>query len=329
MAPLLSVKNLRTYFYRYDGIVKAVDGISYSIDRGETLGIVGESGSGKSVSTLSLLKLLRKNGRVEEGEAIFNGRDLLKLSKEELREIRGKEISLIFQDSMTSLNPTFPIGVQLMEPLLWHKLMNRQQAKERVLQLLHRVGIPEPASRLNDYPFQFSGGMRQRVMIAMALTCNPKLIIADEPTTALDVTVRSQILNLLQSMKDELSMSFILITHDFSMASNFCDKLMVMYAGKIMESAPTMEFLSHYCHPYSEGLLQSTLDIDAAVSTLHPIAGTPPNLINLLPGCRFHPRCHRRLPICSVANPPYLEIAPNHWVACHLYNKIAKGGINS
>ena len=319
MAPLLSVKNLRTSFYRCDGIVKAVDGISYSIDRGETLGIVGESGSGKSVSTLSLLKLLRKNGRVEEGEAIFNGRDLLKLSKEELRDVRGKEISLIFQDSMTSLNPTFPIGVQLMEPLLWHKLMDRQQAKQRVLQLLHRVGIPEPESRLRDYPFQFSGGMRQRVMIAMALTCNPKLIIADEPTTALDVTVRSQILNLLQSMKDELSMSIILITHDFSMASNFCDKLMVMYAGKIMESAPTMEFLSNCCHPYSQGLLQSTLDIDTVDSTLHPIPGTPPNLTDLPPGCRFHPRCNRRLPVCSVATPPYLEIAPNHWVACHLY----------
>ncbi|HEX2999872.1 MAG TPA: ABC transporter ATP-binding protein, partial [Armatimonadota bacterium] len=196
-------------------------------------------GSGKSVSALSLLKLLRKNGRVEAGQAIFEGRDLLRLDKEALREVRGKEISLIFQDSMTSLNPTFRIGAQMKEPLVWHKLMKSTAARQRVLELLQRVGIPEHVSRFRDYPFQFSGGMRQRVMIAMALACNPKLLIADEPTTALDVTVRSQILNLLQEMQTELGMSIIMITHDFSMASNFCDKLLVLYAGKVMESAPT------------------------------------------------------------------------------------------
>ncbi|HEX3043204.1 MAG TPA: ABC transporter ATP-binding protein [Bacillota bacterium] len=323
MAPLLSVKDLRTYFYRTEGVVKAVDGISYTIERGESLGIVGESGSGKSVSVLSLLRLLRKNARIESGEAIFDGRDLLQLQTEELRQIRGKEISLIFQDPMTSLNPTFRVGRQMMEPPLWHRLFKAQESKGRAIQLLHRVGIPEHKSRFRDYPFQFSGGMRQRVMIAMALTCEPKLIIADEPTTALDVTVRSQILNLMQEMKDEFGMSIIMITHDFSMASNFCDKLMVMYAGKVMESAPTIEFLAHCFHPYSQGLLGSTLDIDASDIRLNPIPGSPPSLLNPPPGCRFHPRCKKRQPICSLEIPELRQVGENHWVACH----IVKGGL--
>lgn len=321
MAPLLKVTNLHTSFYRSDGVVKAVAGISYSVERGETLGIVGESGSGKSVSALSLLKLLRKNGRVEAGTAHFEGQDLLKLDKEALREVRGKEISLIFQDSMTSLNPTFQIGAQMIEPLIWHKLMNTAASRNRALELLHRVGIPEPLTRFRDYPFQFSGGMRQRVMIAMALTCNPKLIIADEPTTALDVTVRSQILNLLQEMQTELGMSIIMITHDFSMASNFCDKLLVMYAGKVMESAPTEEFLANCLHPYSQGLLGSTLDIDSVGSELHPIPGTPPSLIDPPSGCRFHPRCNLRQPLCTIDEPELWQVRPNHWVACHLVTK--------
>ncbi|HBR28097.1 MAG TPA: peptide ABC transporter ATP-binding protein [Firmicutes bacterium] len=323
MAPLLSVKNLHTYFYRPDGVVKAVDGISYDLEVGETLGIVGESGSGKSVSVLSMLRLIRKNGRIEEGEAVFDGQDLLTLDKEELRTIRGKEISMIFQDPMTSLNPTFRIGRQMMEPPLWHNLLGSQEARQKALHLLERVGIPEHKSRFFDYPFQFSGGMRQRAMIAMALICEPRLIIADEPTTALDVTVRSQILNLLQEMKEALGMSIIMITHDFSMASNFCDQIIVMYAGKIMEKASTMEFLSNCLHPYSQGLIRSTLDLDTMDVKLNPIPGSPPNPIYPPSGCRFHPRCERRQPICAEEIPALREGGADHWVSCHF----AGGGV--
>jgi oligopeptide/dipeptide ABC transporter ATP-binding protein len=318
MAPLLTVKNLKTYFYRTDGIVKAVDGISYSIDKGETLGIVGESGSGKSVSVLSLLGLLRRNAKIESGEAIFDGRDLLKMNKEDLRQVRGKDISFIFQDPMTSLNPVFRIRLQMMEPPLWHKLFGQNASRERALQLLQKVGIPEHKSRFMDYPFQFSGGMRQRVMIAMAMTCGPKLIIADEPTTALDVTVRSQILNLMQDMKDEFGMSIIMITHDFSMATNFCDKIIVMYAGKIMEYAPTKVFLSNCLNPYSQGLLGSTLDIDSDDMELHPIRGNPPSLMDPPPGCRFNPRCEYCMPVCKQEIPELKQAGKDHWVACHL-----------
>jgi peptide/nickel transport system ATP-binding protein len=326
MAPLLSVKNLRTTFKRHDGIVKAVDGISYTLERGETMGIVGESGSGKSVSVLSLLHLLRKNGKVEEGEAVFDGRDLLKMKKEELRQIRGKDIGMIFQDPMTSLNPTIRIGRQMMEPSLWHRLFRKSESKSKVLQLLKRVGIPEYQSRFRDFPFQFSGGMRQRVMIAMSLTCGPKLIIADEPTTALDATVRSQILNLMQDMKDEFGTSIILITHDFCMASNFCDKLIVMYAGKVMESAPTKEILGRCLHPYSRGLLGSCLDIDKEDIALHPIGGNPPNLIDPPKGCCFHPRCDMKQEICETGIPALREIRPNHWAACHFAEKGTNNG---
>ena len=318
MAALLEVRNLRTHFYRPDGVVKAVDGISYSLNRGETLGIVGESGSGKSVSVLSLLGLLRKNGRIEGGEAFFEGRDLLKLSREELRQVRGREISMIFQDPMTSLNPTFRIGRQIMEPPIWHRLMGESEAGERALALLAKVGIPEHKSRFFDYPFQFSGGMRQRVMIAMALACGPKLLIADEPTTALDVTVRAQILNLIQAMKEEFSMSVIIITHDFGMATNFCDRIIVMYAGQIVESAPTMAFVESALHPYSQGLLRSTLDVGAVDVRLQPIPGNPPNLIAPPPGCRFHPRCAARQSVCEKEQPALVRIDDGHEVACHL-----------
>jgi peptide/nickel transport system ATP-binding protein len=317
MAALLDVKNLRTYFHRPDGIVKAVDGVSYTLDEGESLGIVGESGSGKSVSVLSLLRLLRKNGRIEEGEAFFDGRDLLKLGREDLRQVRGKDIAMIFQDPMTSLNPTFRVGRQMMEPPLWHRLFGHSESRKRALDLLKRVGIPEHESRFRDYPFQFSGGMRQRAMIAMSLTCGPKLLIADEPTTALDVTVRSQILNLLQDMKEEFGTSVIMITHDFCMASNFCDKIIVMYAGKIMESAQTKNFLARCLHPYSQGLLGSTLDIEATEMTLNPIGGNTPNLIDPPPGCRFHPRCKLCQPICKTEVPVLRSAGDGHLVACH------------
>ncbi|PMQ00774.1 MAG: peptide ABC transporter ATP-binding protein [Dictyoglomus sp. NZ13-RE01] len=322
MAELLKVENLRTYFYRYDGVVKAVDGISYSLNHGETLGIVGESGSGKTVSVLSLIRLLRGNGRIESGSAIFDGRDLLKLSKEELRQVRGKDISIIFQDPMTSLNPIMRIGIQIMEPLLWHNIMSDKEARDRAMELLRLVGIPEHKTRFFDYPFQFSGGMRQRVMIAMALACNPKLVIADEPTTALDVTIRAQILNLMQDMKEEFNMSVILITHDITLAMNFCDSIMVMYAGKVMEYAPIDRFIRNPLHPYTIGLINSTLDLSKKEGALKPIPGNPPNLINPPSGCRFHPRCSYAQDICREVEPELKEAEEGHMVACHL----VKGG---
>jgi peptide/nickel transport system ATP-binding protein len=317
MAALLEVKDLKTYFYRAEGVVKAVDGVSFSVNQGESLGIVGESGSGKSVSVMSLLRLIRKNGKVEGGTALFDGRDLLTLSKEEMRQVRGKDISLVFQDPMSSLNPTMRIGTQIMEPPLWHRLFKHDAAKARSIDLLGKVGIPSADSRFNDYPHQFSGGMRQRVMIATALTCSPKLIIADEPTTALDVTVRSQILNLMQDMKEESGTSVIMITHDFTVACNFCDRIIVMYAGRVMESAATSEFVRNARHPYSTGLLGSVLDIGSDKMSLKPIPGSPPNLIAPPPGCRFHPRCEKCAPRCRSEEPELREIVPGHLAACH------------
>lgn len=322
MAELLRVNNLKTYFYRSEGVIKAVDGISYKLDYGEILGIVGESGSGKTVSVLSLLGLIRRNGRIEGGEAIFDGKDLLKLSREELREIRGKDISIIFQDPMTSLNPIMRIGMQIMEPLIWHRLLSDKDARDRAIELLRIVGIPEYKTRFLDYPFQFSGGMRQRVMIAMALTCNPKLVIADEPTTALDVTIRAQILNLMLEMKEKLDMSIIFITHDITLAMNFCDTIIVMYAGKIVEYSSMENFVKNPLHPYSQGLLSSTLDVEKKEGSLRPIPGNPPNLINLPSGCRFHPRCPYVQEICKEEDPELREIEEKHKVACHL----VKGG---
>ena len=318
MEELLVVNNLKTHFHRYEGVVRAVDGISYQLNYGETLTIVGESGSGKTVSALSLLGLIRKNGRVVDGEAIFEGRDLLKLNREELRQIRGKDISMVFQDPMTSLNPIMKVGIQIMEPLVWHKLMQGKEAREKAIELLRVVGIPDYQVRAWDYPFEFSGGMRQRVMIAMALACNPKLIIADEPTTALDVTVRAQILNLMQDMKEEFGLSIILITHDVALAMNFSDSIMVMYAGKVAEYAPVTEFIRNPLHPYSQGLIDSTIDVEAEEGSIKPIPGAPPNPLDLPSGCKFHPRCGYAQDICREVEPECQEVGDNHRVACHL-----------
>ena len=318
MAPLLDVQDLRAYYYRSDGVVRAVDGVSFTVERGETLGLVGESGSGKSASVLALLGLMRRNGRVHGGRALFEGRDLLRLSREELRRLRGREIGMVFQDPMTGLNPTMRVGRQVMEPLLWHRVARQARARELAMALLAKVGIPHHRQRFHDYPFQFSGGMRQRVMIAMALACRPKLLIADEPTTALDVTVRAQVLNLIQDMKEESGMSVILITHDMGLAANFCDRLVVMYAGQVVESAPTAVFVRNPLHPYSQGLLRSHLDAGADVADLRPIPGQPPNLVHPPSGCRFHPRCEWRQPVCMQQVPALRTVAPGHQVACHL-----------
>ncbi|MGE5508056.1 MAG: ABC transporter ATP-binding protein [Chitinophagales bacterium] len=316
MSELLAVRDLKTHFPRPEGVVKAVDGISYSLGTGGSLGIVGESGSGKSVSVLSLIGLIRKPGRVVGGEAIFGGRDLLKLSREEMRRVRGKEIGVVFQDPMTSLNPTLTIGQQLMEPFLWHGVCDRREAKRAAIELLDQVGIPSPAQRVGEYPFQFSGGMKQRVMIAMAIACRPKLLIADEPTTALDVTVQAQILDLIRRIKDEYGTSVITITHDFGVAAQFCDRVMVMYAGRVVETAAMAEFLARPLHPYSRGLLNSTVDIDEERERIEPIPGAPPNLMDPPSGCRFHPRCTLATPECSRREQVLAEHLPDHAVAC-------------
>jgi oligopeptide/dipeptide ABC transporter ATP-binding protein len=316
MGELLAVRDLRTQFPRQEGVVKAVDGISYSLDKGESLGIVGESGSGKSVSVLSLIGLIRKPGKVVSGEAVFDGRNLLTLSREELRRIRGKEIGVIFQDPMTSLNPTLTIGRQIMEPLLWHNVCDAREARQRAIELLGQVGIPSPVQRMGEYPFQFSGGMKQRVMIAMAIACRPKLLIADEPTTALDVTVQAQILDLIRRIKDEIGMSVITITHDFGVAAQFCDRVMVMYAGRMVETTTMSEFLARPLHPYSRGLLNSTLDIDEERDRIEPIPGSPPNLMDPPTGCRFHPRCPLATEACATREQALAECSPGHAVAC-------------
>lgn len=316
---ILEVKNLRTYFKRKDGVVKAVDGISYKLDRGETLAIVGESGSGKSVSVTSIMGLI-KTGRMAQvqGEAFFKGKNLFELSKRKLRDIRGNEISMIFQDPMSSLNPTMKIGEQIIEPLLWHGKANRKEAKQIGLKLLEEVGIPSPETRFNNYPFEFSGGMRQRVMIAMALIGDPDLLIADEPTTALDVTVQSQILGLIQKMQEKKNTSIILITHDLAVASSFCSRVIVMYAGHVMEEGPMAEFIRNPVHPYSQGLLNSTPVLGDGRERLEAIKGQPPNLKNVPSGCPFAPRCKKCIDICHSEVPPVTRVAPEHNVYCWL-----------
>lgn len=316
---ILEVKNLRTHFKMKDGVVKAVDGISYTLGRGETMAIVGESGSGKSVSVTSIMGLIKSGRSVSvQGEVLFKGRDLFSLSPRQVREIRGNEISMIFQDPMSSLNPTMKIGEQIIEPLLWHKKMGRTAAKERGLKLLEEVGIPSPETRFNNYPFEFSGGMRQRVMIAMALIGDPDLLIADEPTTALDVTVQAQILGLIQEMQRKKEMSIILITHDLAVASSFCSRVIVMYAGRVMEEGPMAEFIANPVHPYAQGLLNSTPVLGDERARLEAIPGQPPNLKAVPEGCPFAPRCGKAMTICHKEAPPMTQVGPNHHVSCWL-----------
>ena len=316
MENLLSVRDLKTHFRTAGGVVKAVDGISYDLGQGEALAIVGESGSGKSVSVKSLTHLIRPPGKVVGGEAFFGGRDLLKMAPGDIRKIRGREIGMVFQDPMSTLNPTITVGRQIMEPLLWHGLANRKEAAERAQELLALVGIPAPKQRLNEYPFQFSGGMRQRVMIAMAIACQPKLLIADEPTTALDVTVQAQILDLLADMRERLGMSIVLITHDFGVAARFCDRVIVMYAGRVAEEASIDTFLNRPSHPYSRGLLNSTLEVGRERTALEPIPGSPPNMVRPPSGCPFHPRCASASARCVTDVPVLSDVGTAHRVAC-------------
>jgi len=318
MGRLLEIQDLRTNFYTQDGVVKAVNGVSYTLDEGETLGLVGESGCGKSVTALSIMRLIpQPPGKIVGGKVIFVGRDLVKLSEEEMRHVRGKEIAMIFQDPMTSLNPVLTIKRQLTEGLELHLGMDGGTAAKRAVELLDMVGIPSARSRVNDYPHQFSGGMRQRVMIAMALSCNPKLLIADEPTTALDVTIQAQILDLIKKLRKEFGTAVIMITHDLGVVAGLTDKINVMYAGYVVESAPTDELFKNPRHPYTLGLLRSIPKINEdRREKLIPIEGLPPDLIDTPPGCPFAPRCSYAIDRCRQENPKLEPVARGHHIAC-------------
>jgi peptide/nickel transport system ATP-binding protein len=317
---LLEVKDLKTYFRTDDGIVKAVDGVSFEVEKGKTLGIVGESGSGKSVTCLTIMGLNPRRNTITSGEARFNGQDLITMSQRRLRQIRGNDIAMIFQDPMTSLNPVHTIGRQLVEAILLHRDVTKKAARARALELLKAVGIPRPERRIDDYPHQFSGGMRQRVMIAMALVNDPDLLIADEPTTALDVTTQAQILQLMNRLQREFGSAIIMITHDLGVVAETADDVVVMYAAEIVEQAPVEEIFNRPRMPYTWGLLGSLPRLDTDVERLVQIPGQPPSLLRPPPGCRFHPRCPYVMSICRTENPP-LEPMPgvdNHLAACHL-----------
>ncbi|MBB4376915.1 peptide/nickel transport system ATP-binding protein [Bradyrhizobium sp. Rc3b] len=322
MAPLLEIKGLKTHFSTDDGILQAVDGVDISINRGETLCVVGESGCGKTVTAMSILKLIAMPpGRIAAGQIIFEGRDLVPLTSNELDEIRAKEIGFIFQEPMTSLNPVLTVGEQIAESLRRHEAVTRKQALDRTIEMLKLVQIPNAEGRVHNYPHQFSGGMRQRVMIAMALACKPKLIIADEPTTALDVTIQAQILDLLQDMKERFGMAVMLITHAMGVVAETAQRVVVMYAGKVVEEAPVDDLFGNPGHPYTQGLIRSIprIDLDSEHKTrLEAIGGSVPILINPPVGCRFAPRCKFAMNVCTEKEPLLREIAPGHRMACHL-----------
>jgi oligopeptide/dipeptide ABC transporter ATP-binding protein len=320
--PLLEVKDLWVEFKRRGSTVYAVRGVDFSIRPGESLGIVGESGSGKSVTVLAMLGLIARNGRITRGQALLEGDDLLKMNRQELLRVRGKEIGVIFQDPMTSLNPIMRVGPQIVESMLVHKLCSPAEAKQRATELLHRVGIPQAERRFYDYPFQFSGGMRQRVMIAIALACRPKLIVADEPTTALDVTVQAQVLRLLDELRREMGMAMIIITHDFGVATNYCDRINVMYAGQVMESATVEQLVARTANPYSLGLLESTMEIGHGKQPIQPIPGQPPSAMVLHKGCPFAPRCRFATERCPQEPPEVRTVERDHLVFCHYAEEV-------
>ena len=322
MRPLLAISDLSVTFATERGHVQALDGVSLSLNAGETLAVVGESGSGKSVTALSILGLLGDSGRVSHGSIEFGGEDLTEVSDQRLREIRGNQIAFIFQEPMSSLNPVLTIGTQVAEPIWLHHKKSWSEAFEQAGELLQRVAIPDAVKRLEDYPHQFSGGMRQRVMIAMALACQPKLIIADEPTTALDVTVQAQILSLLKNLTKEANSSLILITHDLGVVARYADNVAVMYGGRVVETASARELYKNPQHPYTEGLMASIPKLDGDPgSRLYTIEGQPPDLSNLPSGCSFHPRCPYAQDKCTMTKPTLSEVAPNHLRACFGYER--------
>lgn len=316
---LLEVKDLEVSFYTKEGEVQAIRKISYQLRPGEVLGIVGESGSGKSVSSHCILKLLPESGKIKGGHILFEGKDIVAMSKNEIMDIRGNEISMIFQEPMTSLDPLFTIGYQVNESLKKHTDFDKKQRQQRILELLEMVGINQPEKRMNQYPHEFSGGMRQRAMIAMALSCNPKVLIADEPTTALDVTTQAQIIDLLKELKEKLNMAIIFITHDLGVVSDICDKVFVMYAGKIIENGFKRQIFYKHRHPYTEGLLNSipNIDLDRTMK-LVPIEGNPPDMLHVSIGCPFAPRCNKRMNICVKEEPPHMQLEEGHEISCWL-----------
>jgi len=316
----LEISDLRTYFYTDEGVAAAVDGVSFSIFKGRTLGLVGESGCGKSVTALSIMRLIPSPpGKIKSGEIIFEGKNLLAFSEPAMRKIRGNDISMIFQEPMTSLNPVFTCGNQIIEVLMLHQKMSKSQAREKTVELLDTVRIPLARQRVDEYPHQLSGGMKQRVMIAMALACNPKLLIADEPTTALDVTIQAQILDLLNDLQGKFNMSILLITHDLGVIAEIAEHVAVMYASKIAEYADVDGLFSDPKHPYTQGLFNSLPKLGVKQKKLNVIPGNVPNPTEFLPGCKFHPRCPHTMDICRETEPKLIEVSPGHTCACHLY----------
>jgi len=314
---ILKVKGLKTYFHTDDGVVKAVDGVDFDIRKGETMGLVGESACGKSVTSLSIIRLVESPpGKIEEGEIFYKGENLLKISEEKMRTVRGNEISMIFQEPMTSLNPVFTIGRQLTEVLILHQNMSEKKALDKSEEMIKLVGIPRPREILKGYPHELSGGMRQRVMIAMALSCNPGLLIADEPTTALDVTIQAQILELMKSLQDSIGMTVLFITHDLGVIAEVSDRVAVMYAGKIQEFGTAEEIFIKHIHPYTEGLLKSIPMLNIRKKKLDVIEGSVPDPINFPSGCKFHPRCKYKIDKCEKEEPELIEIKPGHLVRC-------------
>lgn len=314
---LIAIKDLVTYFYTDDGIVKAVDNVDLTIAKGETLGLVGESGCGKSTVGLSILRLIRRPGRIVSGEINFEGQNLLDLEEDEMRSVRGKKISMIFQDPTSSLNPVFRVGDQIAEAVKLHQGLEGEQAIAKVIEMLELVGITDAKNRYNSYPHELSGGMRQRAMIAMALSCNAALLISDEPTTSLDVTIQAQILELMSQLKDELHISILLITHDLGLVAEYSDRVAVMYAGNLAEHADVITIFKNPRHPYTIALMQSVPRADIKLDHITPIPGFVPSLITPPSGCRFHPRCSYAMPQCNTEGPPKIELDSNHIVYCH------------
>jgi oligopeptide/dipeptide ABC transporter ATP-binding protein len=321
--PLLEVKGLKTYFYTEDGIVRAVDGVNFEVYPGEVLGLVGESGCGKSVTSLSIMRLISKPGRVDEGQILLDGENLLNLPEDEMTKVRGNRISMIFQQPQTALNPVFRVGDQLSEVLSVHQDLGKEAGRKRAVALLKMVGVPDPERRVDAYPHELSGGMAQRVMIAMALACVPELLIADEPTTALDVTIQAQILDLMRDLRRDMGTSVILITHDLGVVAEMAERVAVMYAGEIVEQAEVNPLFDEPLHPYTQGLIGSIPVLGEIKERLDVIPGSVPNLVNLPPGCRFAPRCQARLKyactICAEVKPELEEVKPGHYVRCWLY----------
>ena len=313
---LLEVKDLHTSFFTDAGEVKAVNGVSFSLERGKVLGIVGESGSGKSVTAYSIMQILASTGKIVSGSVKLDGQELVNSGEKVMRTVRGNKISIIFQDPMTSLNPTYTIGHQLMEAIMLHTPRNKEEAKARAIEMLKLVNINEPEKRMNQYPFEFSGGMRQRIVIAMALACEPDILIADEPTTALDVTIQAQILELMNQLQKELGMAIIMITHDLGVVAQMCDEVIVMYAGSICEQGTADEIFYNPCHEYTKGLLRSIPTADSSGTKLQPITGTPIDLLNMPKGCPFAPRCDAAMKVCIYNCPETMVINENHWACC-------------